>query len=352
MKRKIRPIIAAVLAAAMCAAFTGCGKSNQGLENAANIFGTSSNTNSSNTNNNSNANINSNVNSNAESSAPELQPLDPFADLIVTFTGIVPNSQLGFSGGNNNVSYTASSTSGMKNGDEIVITAELKTPSLKNTYALTETSKTYTVSGLSSYASKLDDIPSDFMSKFDKQAEDVITANTAGWSSGNTMKSLDSIGYYMLSAKEGFNPGTANYLYCVYKVTASFDSVITREEHEQDYATPGHSGEDAYYTFVAFSNILILEDGTCSADLSAGRLCGNSCDSIYGVNSWASFSPYRFSGYKDLDSMFNAVVAKQLESYSYENTVKDVVNTVPPANSSSVDSTASADSSDALVDER
>lgn len=337
MKRKIRSITAAVLAAAMCAAFTGCGKSDveKEFENAANQlekeFGN---------NGNAGGNINNGGGNNAISSKPELEQLDPFTNLQVTFTGIAPNSKINISGGNNDVTYTPSVNSGMKNGDEIEITAALRSSSLQSKYSLTQTSKKYTVSGLSSYASKLADIPEDFLNKMNKQAEDTITANTASWSTGNTMKHLENIGYYMLSAKEGFNPYTPNYLYCVYKVTASFKEGYTREEYERDYNNVvNDGGEDSYYTYVEFSNILILEDGTCSVDISAGRLCSNTAYSIYGISNWG-YSNYTFDGYNDLDSMFNATVAKQLENYSYENTVKDVADTTSSTSSANSENSA------------
>lgn len=88
-----------------------------------------------------------------------------------------------------------------------------------------------------------------------------------------------------------------------------------------------------------------MEDGTCSVDLSAGKLCSNTVDSIYGVSN-GGYSSYTFRGYKDLDSMFNATVAKQLESYSYENTVKDIENTTAPSTSSNDSETSSADSAE------
>lgn len=304
MKRKIRAIIAAALAAAMCAGFAGCGKSEENpLANA----------------------------SGGESKAtskvkidPNKEQISPFDNLQVTFTGVVPNSKVNISGGNGKVEYTANKTAGVKNGDEIEITAKLAMPSMEETYQLLETSKTYTVSGLSAYAMKLADIPAETMSKMDKQAEDLITANTAGWAEGNKMTSLKKIGYYMLSGKEGFNPSTANYLYCVYKVDVSLEKGYTREDYERDGSNVANNGgEDFYYTYVVYSNIMILEDGTCTVDLSAGRLCDNSTESIYGAMGWFDFSGYGFKGYKDIDSMFNAVVAKNVANYDYENTVKD-----------------------------
>lgn len=306
MKRKIKAIIAATLAAAMCAAFAGCGKSEDPLLN-----GTSGGTASKAT---SKVKVD-----------PNKEQISPFDTLQVTFTGTVPNSKVNISGGNPNVSYTADKTSGVKNGDEIEVTAKLAYPSMEENYQLLETSRTYTVSGLSAYAMKLAEIPAETMGKMDKQAEDLITAKTAGWGEGNTMTSLDKLGYYMLSAKEGFNPSQTNILYCVYKVNAHFDKGCTEEEYNEDKNNPQSGGDDSYYTYVTYNDILLLADGTCSVDLSAGRLCTNTINSLYGTySSWWGFSAYRFEGgYKDIDSMFNAVVAKQVANYDYENTVKE-----------------------------
>lgn len=304
MKRKIRAIIAAVLAAAMCAGFAGCGKSEENpLANA----------------------------SGGESKAtskvkidPNREQISPFDDLQVTFTGVVPNSKVNISGGNGKVEYTANKTAGVKNGDEIEITAKLAMPSMEETYQLLETSKTYTVSGLSAYAMKLAEIPAETMSKMDKQAEDLITANVAGLGENASMTSLDKAGYYMLAAKEGFNPKTANVLYCVYKVSVHFDQGCTLEDYNADYNNvKTNSGDDFYYGYVSYSDILLLADGTCSVDLSAGSLCGNTTTSKIVTPGFFSYNSVRFNGYQDIDSMFNAVVAKQVANYDYENTVKE-----------------------------
>lgn len=81
-------------------------------------------------------------------------------------------------------------------------------------------------------------------------------------------------------------------------------------------------GDEVTYTYYKFEDIMLLADGTCSVDLSRGERCSKSIDSIYGEeNFWGGFSAYSYEGYKDLDSMFNNVVTKNVEEYAYENTV-------------------------------
>ena len=66
---------------------------------------------------------------------------------------------------------------------------------------------------------------------------------------------------------------------------------------------------------------MLLEDGTCTTDLSSGELCSNTIESDYGYWDFiATF--YTFHGYKDLDSLFNDCVTQKIGEYNYENTVQ------------------------------
>lgn len=310
MNKKLKTVAAAV-AAVLCVTLAGCKSKEQKALDALEDFG------------NQLAGDLGNKNNTPANNKPGATSINPFEGLQVTFSGTSPNSKINISGGNSNITYTPSVQSGMKNGDVVTVTAELRSYA-KDDYVMTQTSKKYTVNGLTAYAAKIAEIPKETANKMQKQAEDTIRARTAGWIKGNTLKSLDFIGYYMLSAKEGFNPSPSNMLYCVYKVTANLGSGYTLDEYNRDGdKVADKGGEDYYYTYVVFSNILLLEDGTCSVDLSKGSECRDTCESVIGQMSWGSFSGWSFNGYKDIDSMFNAVVAKNLTDYNYENTVKD-----------------------------
>ncbi len=163
---------------------------------------------------------------------------------------------------------------------------------------------------------KVDDIPDDMEEKMLKQAEDSIKASCASWHEGCTLKECKFIGYYMLTSKTGFKQNPYNQIYCVYKMTADVNGL----KRGGDGKTK-ETGQDVYYTYYKYSDILILPDGTCSLDLSAGSMSSNQIKSDYGYESWGAVF-YTYKGYKDLDSMFNACVTKNIGTYDYESTVK------------------------------
>ena len=81
-------------------------------------------------------------------------------------------------------------------------------------------------------------------------------------------------------------------------------------------------GEETYYTFYQYSDIILLEDRTCSVDMSAGSMCETSVQTDYG---YMSFFPvfYDFKGYRDLDSLFNDCITTKIDTYQYESTVQE-----------------------------
>lgn len=254
----------------------------------------------------------------------EVEMFDPFEDVTVSFEGIAPNGkvnvQLGESSGD--VKYQVSQESGLSNGDVITVTLEPKGG--MNAYAerygraFSTTEKTYTVEGLTSYAATLDSIPEDMMPKLQKQAEDSIQATAASWAEGNSIKEATLLGYYFLNAKEGFSVKPQNELYLVYEITAN----VTGLKRGGDGETM-ETAEETYYTYCRFSDLMLLPDGTCSVDLSAGELCSNRIESDYGYyDFWVGASFYQYNGFKDLDSMFNQCVTTKTESYQYESTVQ------------------------------
>lgn len=256
-------------------------------------------------------------------SLDEVEEFDPFENLEVTFSGIAPNGSAKISGSIEEVPslyFKADKTSELKNGDIITIILDSYEDDIES-YCLeygkvpTELEKDVTVEGLSSYVSKIDEIPEDMQEKMKQQAVDSFNANAAGWAEGNSLENAEFIGYYFLSPKEGFYTSYDNLLYCVYKITANITGCTSENTDEQQTV------QEEYYTFYRYSDIMILDDGTCSVNLSDGRMTNNRIESNYGaVNFW--FSSYYFYGYRDLDSMFNECVTQEISDYNYESTVQ------------------------------
>ncbi len=254
----------------------------------------------------------------------EAEVYDPFeSDITVSFSGVSPNGQIEVKN-NSELSIDCDKQSGLKNGD--VVTVEVISPygGEVNEYLaekgkiVKETTKQFTVEGLSSYAAKYDEIPEDMQQKLKKQAEDTFKSQAANWDNENSIKVMEPLGYYFLTGKEGFEVSPNNTLYLVYKITVNMKGFASADAEEET------TGEDSYYTYFRYDDIMILEDGTCSVDLSSGYACENTCDSSWGYDSfWVGKQAYEFRGYKDLESMFSDAVTSKIGEYDYDNTVED-----------------------------
>ena len=205
------------------------------------------------------------------------------------------------------------------NNNNSNIDSNLKNYCRKKGKIPTVSEKEYTVDGLTSYVMAIDEIPKDMQEKMQSQANDSLQSYSAGWEEDVSMKESEFIGYYLLTAKEGFSANPYNTIYLVYRYTASIHAYVRGGSSDEKV-----DGEETYYIFYRYSDIKLLEDGTCSVDLSSGKMCDNSCESNYGYPSGWGFSVfYKFKGYPDLDSMFNECVTKNIETYNYENTVAE-----------------------------
>lgn len=261
----------------------------------------------------------------------EIEAFDPFEGVAVNFSGMFPNgsASVNTTDSRNDISlnYILDKSSGLSNGDEVTVSISSPGGSDIEEYCRsygkmpTATEKTFTVSDLAGYAMKLEEIPEDTKQKMQSQAEDGIRSSASSWESGNTLKNIELLGYYFLTPKEGFSVSLNNELYYVFKITADITGYETEEEAKADGAQM-MTREDTYYTYYRYKDIVILPDGTCSVDLSAGTQPSNTVNSKYGTYSWFSMSYYRFYGYGDLDSMFNDCVTSKISNYTYENTVK------------------------------
>ena len=266
-----------------------------------------------------------------------LETIDPFENLTVTFSGTSPLSKVEITGGNSLCKYTADKESGVFNGDTVTVSAEFKTP--QENKALSEDKREYTVEGLNAYAMKLDDIPENTLEKLRAQADDLITVYVCGSNMAKVEnigledysfeeESREFVGYYFLSGKENSKANPYNKICCVYKmrykVTAyEYDSSREGDRRSTDEHTTGY---DEFYTLCELNDIILLEDGTCSADISAMKITddcvplSNAFSNYYGYK-LNEFS-YKWRGYSDIDSMFYNVITNIIDKYNYETTVE------------------------------
>ena len=78
-----------------------------------------------------------------------------------------------------------------------------------------------------------------------------------------------------------------------------------------------------YYSYCQFKNLIILKDGTCSVDLSDCTMPKGS--TFFGRASGEAFSRggLGYTGYEELDSLFNNCVTKNIDKYEYETNVTE-----------------------------
>lgn len=262
----------------------------------------------------------------------EVEAFDPFENIAVNFGGMSPNGSASVNTSDSDadidLNYTLDKSSGLKNGDEVTVSVssysgtDVEEYCLSKGKTLTATEKTFTVEGLAGYAQKLEEIPEDSLNKMISQAEDSFRSASTSWSEGNSLKNVELLGYYFLTPKEGFSSSYNNQLYCVFKETANITGFASKEEAKEKDAKK-KPYEDYFYTYYKYSDIVILDDGSCSFDLSSGSMPSSTASSKYGYLSWGDFYPYSFKGYNDLETMFNDCITSQIASYSYENTVKE-----------------------------
>ncbi len=259
----------------------------------------------------------------------EVEVFDPFENVAVNFSGMSPNGSASVNTSDSNVdidlSYTLDKSSGLKNGDEVTVSISSYSGTDIEEYCMskgktpTATEKTFTVEGLASYAQTISDIPDDMKNKMLAQAEDSIKSKCIWDEYGTTgvLKSLEYLGDYYLTGKEGFDVSPYNKIYCIYKGTVEFNAL----KRHGDGKTK-ETGTASFYTYYYYDNIVIMPDNTCSLDLSAGGLADYRYETDYGYDNGWFPTFYYLHGKEDLDSIFNDRITSQIEKYNYESTVK------------------------------
>lgn len=247
---------------------------------------------------------------------PEL--FDPFEYVTVIYEGIAPDGYVSIDVDSNipvsGIRFTADVANGLSNGDTIKITAQTSYDDI-NDYCVqygmkaAMDEKEYTVEGLSSYAMALSEIPQESMDKLDTHAQDTLNAYVAkNWADTETFESMELVGNYFLFPKDSsISTYTKNYVYFIYEITAK---------------NPDTEESFTYYWYAYYTDVMILDDGTCSFDL--GTITVPSGSMFFGSVSGEAFAKgdYYYTGFEDIDSLFNKHVTAKIDSYDYESTVE------------------------------
>ena len=254
----------------------------------------------------------------------EMESFDPFEGVEVVFEGVSPEGKAEIENNSNkNLRYELDKTEGLKDGDKVTVTVTAPYGEDLDKYCADEyqakpnaSTKEYTVSGLGTYLSKLEDIDEDTLATLKSESEDTIKSNITD--SGETLDKVEYQGMILLNLKDGKesrDPWSASgdhdhMLHVVYKVT------VTCENYDKKKIP------FTFWTTCRFNDIKKLEDGTCKVDTSEVIIP----DEYISVPD-SSFSYQGFDGYANL---FAKLVTAKISDYTYET---DVNKTQPGSGS-------------------
>lgn len=249
----------------------------------------------------------------------ETTKADPFEYIDVTFEGIAPNGKANIncrlSEIDVSLSPSADKKEGLSNGDIIKVKFENGSEDIMDSflrYGIIPDSveKEYTVSGLSSYAQKISDIPKESIDKMDTYAQDKLKARVAEkWSEKEQLLNVKLLGNYLLTPKFNNNSDTDNnILYFIYSIEAKNENT---------------DAPFSYYYYTYYKNIINLDDGTCSVALdNAVAPQGSSSFGNLSGEAFHKGGSFYYTGYENLDTLFNKHVTSKIDKYNYESTVK------------------------------
>ena len=155
---------------------------------------------------------------------------DPFENLNVQFEGTSPKGKLIFDADYSKeqmqyINFVPEKTEGLKEGEKVTVTAFLmeSEDTFVNSFGtvLSESEKTYTVSGLGQYINHVSQIPEETIEEVDSQLQDTLKADFASWENENLVN-MEFIGNYVLSSNND-EVDPYSYTYFLYKVTAEND---------------------------------------------------------------------------------------------------------------------------------
>lgn len=258
----------------------------------------------------------------------QVQEFDPFTDLTVSFSGIAPNgtAELEYDYGGY-LSYYAEPSEGLSNGDTVTVyytagghdsrtdEAGLEEFCAENMGKVpSELSRTYTVSGLTSYVESLDQVTDEQMKTLESEAKDEIEAYIADNYDNNEYSIYNGCEYagrYLLVAKSSDLWGPHNELDLVYKVGLTLSDRVDDE--------PAGATNVPYYCYVEFDNLQEDEDGNGIIDPDSISLQGDSYSYMVQATEDSWGTTFYIHGFEDLDSLYRTAVTSNADDYTHED---------------------------------
>ena len=254
----------------------------------------------------------------------EAETFDMFQDISVEFEGSSSEGKIRIYNDSSiypvsNWTFVADKAEGLSNGDKVNVYVENADEKIKE--CLDEygkipnaTTKEFEVSGLTSAAASINQIPDETMALMKKTVEDGLTTRAAAdWYDEISLDRMTYIGAYFLKAKPDSDADNENTIKLVYAIDTSID----RETDDQSI-----TGTYGFYYFGEFNNLTMNDDGTCNVDL--GDCLIPDSNAILKTKS----REYYFDGYEDYKTLFEKEVTAYADKYDYESTVNETVKPV------------------------
>ena len=268
----------------------------------------------------------------------ERKDFDPFSYIKVVFSGVGPDGIATIENDGNcpiqNVKYTITSSNRgkrLKNGDTITVKASLS-KGLEKTcydqgYKLISDTKEYTVEGLDEYATSISQITPQMFDELKKQAEDTFKTSISSWAEDSKVDSIEYVGSYFISVKDGVNKTKKNIVYTVLHIQATTVA-----------------GKFDYYFYVAFNNIVVKSDGSNNIyNITDVQYPTGSEYSSTAIKQGSGKNRRYVIGFKDVETLYNNAVRKNSQYYNIENNIQGA--TTQPAETTPAPSETSADTS-------
>lgn len=239
----------------------------------------------------------------------EVKTKDVFKDMDVEFSGISPNGQMTYNYNGDDLdsyNFTVDNTFGLSNGDKVTITINIDNMSDfadKYGYLPKSMKKEYTVSNLPEYVSKISDISDEAKEYMKNEADDVITAWTAGSKDEDApyvVTGSEYVGDFLMSPKTSSSSAWyRNVYYMIYKVTYESNS------NYGGFSVNDSSYAGQYYVAIGYSDLSVSENGEYEVDVSSHK--GNSL--------YPGWTYKNDLGYKTLDDLKNDIVDTDATDY-------------------------------------
>lgn len=243
----------------------------------------------------------------------EVSTFNPFDHLEVKFSGIAPEGYVEYTAdssvdGMSSIYFSVEGNDGNLNvGDSVTIKAEYYSSEeeFANQYGkiMSETEKTYTCDGLSSYVTSISQIDAATLESMKSQCKDAYDSYMASnFGDYESLTSMNYLGSYVLTRKDMDTWYDKNKVFLVYKMEVNCDG------------TPV-----TYYFYYKFSDVIVNADGSVDVDLFDYDYPSNRYDS--GVTH--GYSTVKYRGYGSIDELYKDAIQSEVEYYTVESNVAE-----------------------------